>query len=230
MTTYFILQPPDSERLMANDSEMAPGREAQWEYGNCPITPDHTYSGHRISPLYLQVRHNRRDEAMIWFGSLGSGFVVQETLLNEFEKCGFTGYQTRSATVRFRDGSISTEYREFIVTGWAGMARPESGIRLVKNCPACLMKRYSAISDYGNLIDWTQWTGDDFFIVWPMPLYTFVSDRFAQWLQTRRVKSFWLMGPEDRARLIGKNGFGPGRLSDYLPEELAIKYGRPLGL
>ena len=116
------------------------------------------------------------------------------------------------------------------MTGWAGMARPESGIRLVKNCPSCLMKRYSAISDYGNLVDWTQWTGDDFFIVWPMPLYTFVSDRFAQWLQVRRVKSFWLMGSEDRARLIGKSGFGPGRLSDYLPEDLAIKYGRPLGL
>jgi hypothetical protein len=59
---------------------------------------------------------------MIWSGS---DCGVHESLIEAFEKEGFTGYRLEPATVRFRDSRISTEYREFLVTGWAGMVSPE---------------------------------------------------------------------------------------------------------
>src|SRR6266536_1266524 len=180
MITYFNLHRPESERLLGDCSEAAPGLEAQTEILPCPITKEHVGGSRRISPLYVQVKHDRRDDLMIW--CWGPGCVVHEQLLGDFAQQGFTGYQIRPATVRFRDGSTSIDYRELIVTGWAGMAAPESGIRVVKSCPACHWKTYSAFNDIERLIDWTQWTGDDFFIVWPLPLFTLITERVAQFL------------------------------------------------
>lgn len=195
----------------------------------CPISRDHWDVDRRISELYLELKHNRRDEQIIW----GAGFAVHERILGEFEKEGFTGYRTKPALVRFRDGATSSEYHEFIATGWAGMASPDSGVRLISSCTGCHHKEYSAITNYEHIIDWSQWTGDDFFIVWPIGWATLCSERVAQWLTAQKVKSFRLeRGFEMRRKvpIISKLGFVTGRLSDYLPEDLAIKYGRPLGL
>jgi hypothetical protein len=229
MVTYFHLRHPDSERLLADGSESAPGVKAQIDIAECPITSKHIDSRRRISPLFLQVKHICNDELMIWSWGL-NGNVVHERLLAEFEQQGFTGFQTKPATVRFHDGSLSSAYREFIVTGWAGMAPYESGIRLVESCPACHKKKYSRFTDVDHLIDWSHWTGGDFFVVWPMPRFTLITERVAEWLLSQRVKSFALGSLEDIDPAALRFGFGPGRLSDYLPEDLAIKFGRPLGI
>jgi hypothetical protein len=147
-----------------------------------------------------------------------------------FEQQGFTGYRVGPATVRFRDGVVSNEYSELIVTGWAGMASPDSGIQVVKSCPACHWKKYSGITDVEKLIDWSQWTGEDFFIVWPLPKFTLITERVAMHLLNTNVKSFHLKGLADDDRRVGSSGFTVGRLSGSIPEDLAIKYGRPLGL
>lgn len=228
MTTYFNLRGPFSEHLLADGSQSAPGVKAQKEIIRCIVNREHIDRRRRVSPLFLQVKHDRRDEEMIW--SWGDGYVVHEQLLAEFEQQGFKGYRTGPATVQFGDGSISDLYREFIVTGWAGVAPPESGIRVVESCPGCYWKRYSPIANYEKLIDWSQWTGDDFFIVWPMPLLTLITSRVAQWLLSHNVKSFHLQGFEDRPPLITSLGFTVGKLSEFLPEDLAIKYGGPLGI
>jgi len=225
MITYFNLHRPNSDRLIGDNKS----------YGNrerisCPITAEHLDGSRRIGPISIQMDHNSRDEMMIW--CYLEGPVVHEQLLAEFAQQGFTGYRTKPATVRFRDGSVSTEYQEFIVTGWAGMASPESGIQVQvkKSCPVCHWKNYSGITNYEKLIDWSQWTGDDFFIVWPMPLYILITERVAQWFLGRGVKSFCLKELDDFDQPVGTAGFCPGLLSNYFPEDLAIKYGRPLGL
>lgn len=64
--------------------------------------------------------------------------------------------------VRFRDGSETKEYREFVVTGWAGIASPESGAQLVQSCTGYPYMEYSAITNYADVVDWSQWTGEDF--------------------------------------------------------------------
>lgn len=195
----------------------------------CPISPLHDGGHRRVGPLYLEVKHDRRDELIIW----GHGLAIHEKTLDGFEKGGFTGYRVRPATVRFRDGATSTEYREFIVTGWAGVASPESGVHLVESCPACLRKEYTPITNFEKVIDWSQWTGEDFFVVWPMMGYRLVTERVAKWLLAHKVKSFRLekeFEVRKRDSIISKLNIPAGRLSLYFPEDLASKYGKPLGL
>ena len=113
------------------------------------------------------------------------------------------------------------------------MASPESGVRLLKSCPGCSRKEYGAITNYEKVIDWTQWTGEDFFIVYPMAAYKLCTERVAQWLLGHKVKSFHLekgFAQRERDSILSKYGFLAGRLSSYLPEDLAIKYGKPLRL
>jgi len=223
MVSYFILHSPDSERLSGDGSENI----RKEEHMLCSISPDHIEGRRGPGVIFLQMEHNQRDELMIWWLF---GCVVHERLLEEFRQQGFTGFQVKPAVVRFRDGETSTEYHEFIVTGWAGMASPESGVRLEKSCPGCRWKKYSGITSPEKLVDWSQWTGEDFFIVWPKPSYRLVTQRVAQWLLSHKVKSFKLMTFNDIEPWYAKLGSSPGRLSNYLPEDLALRYGRPLGI
>jgi hypothetical protein len=220
MITYFNLHRPESERLLADDSEGSRCIEKL----PCPISHEHVDGLRRVSDLALEVKHDSRDEKIVWRWI--EGCVVHESLVAEFRKGGLTGYRLRPSTVRFRDGGISKDYQELIITGWAGIARPESGIRVTKRCPRCQWKKYSSLRDVERLIDWSQWSGGDFFIVWPLPGFILITERVAELLLSLDIKSFQLRGLQE----IGSFGFTVARLSDFMPEDLAIKYGRPLGL
>jgi hypothetical protein len=223
MAEYFHLDRPASDRLSAFDSVDEP-----YEVSLCPATSGMSQhrSIRRIHDLELEVKHRKRDELMIWalFGR-----VVHASLVAEFEKRGFTGFRLRPASVRFRDGYLSHDYYELIVTGWAGLARPESGIRLLEDCPGCGYKKYSGLEDAARLIDWSQWTGDDFFIVWPLPAFTLITARVAETLQSLAVKSYVLGSLRSRElrekpeRLRAHFGFSVGRLSQFMPEDVAVQ-------
>ncbi|HET9408154.1 MAG TPA: hypothetical protein VFO39_13020 [Candidatus Sulfotelmatobacter sp.] len=211
---------------MADTMKGAP--EEKHEILRCPITDEHLDGSRRVSELALQVKHNHTDESIIW--AWVDGCVIHQRLLEEFAKREFSGYRLRPATVRFRDGAISKDYRELVVTGWAGVARPESGIRIVKSCRVCHWKNYSDLRDAEQLIDWSQWTGEDFFIVWPLPKFTLITEQVAHLLLELGVRSFALRGLQDLNPLGLKFGFTVARLSNFLPQDLAEKYGKPLDL
>ena len=218
--TYFILEAPDTERLLAE----APNE--QHEIVRCPSGHMSVYR--RIGDLALEVKHNKKDEKIIW--AWISGCVLHKSILAEFEHHGFTGYRLRPATVRFRHGTVSDQYEELVVIGSAGAARPESGIRPTKKCEICHTIRYSAPTDCSQIIDWDQWTGDDFFVVWPLPRNILITERVAELLLKLGVKSYRLGGFQDFHPVIWTTGILPLRLSNYLPADLVAKYGPPLGL
>jgi hypothetical protein len=168
---------------------------------------------------------------MIW---LNAGPVVVHTaLLGEFQSNGITGYRTTQATVYFRDGSVSQEYSQITVVGWAGIARPESGVQLIEKCPGCELRRYSGMESAENLIDWNQWSGDDFFLEWPLVNFILVTKRVVDLLSALKVKSYRvasLRKYENRNLPVSYQGFTVGRLSMYMPSDVAIKYGQPYGL
>lgn len=224
MIEYFHLAATYSDRLMADDNESYKNR-MRWP---CPISGDHSDGSRRIGTLKMRVKHNFHRQPMIW-GWI-EGYVVHESLLAEYQKQGFTGYRTRPAIIQFRDGSTSNEYQEFIVTGWGGMATPESGVHVDKSCPACHWKHYSPITNYEKLIDWSQWTGDDFFMVWPLPRSILITEMVAEVLRKQKSRAFRLARLQDCDPLVAKFGFTVGRLSGFMPEDLAIQYGTPLGL
>lgn len=204
-------------------------QHGQWRHEPCPIGGSHKARGYRLGELHHYLRHNRRNEHITWGGDV----AIHASVLEEFAKEGFTGFRTKPAKVTFLDGMTSDEYREFIVTGWAGVARPESGMRLLDSCPGCLWKDYGPIRDFSRVIDWDQWTGEDFFIVWPLTRHRLCTERVSKWLKGSGIRSFRLgRGFELLEKKKDSLNFGipRGPLSQYLPEDLAIKYGRPLGL
>jgi hypothetical protein len=228
MMTYFHLASPDDERLIAKPMQGVPAPTL--DVYPCPISANrdkHIDGCRRVGDLAQQVDHNDRNQLMTWSGpGSHAGCLVHEGLLEEFESRGLTGYRTQPATLRFRDGRVTQEYRELVVTGWGGMAHPASGIQVVEHCPSCRWKRYSPLRCAELLVDWKQWNGEDFFIVWPLPGYTLITGRVADLLLSHDVHSFELAGLDN----AGRFGFSVGRLSGFLPLDLALKFGAPLGL
>jgi hypothetical protein len=229
MVEYFRLESPDAQRLLASAERSVPN-----EIRPCPITEgmDQHRSFRAMGDLRLEVKHNDAEQLLIfdWL----QGPVVHARLLEEFAERGFTGYRLRPATVRFRNGNLSSDYSELIVTGWAGVAPAESGIQLIEACSGCGYKKYSSLKHPEKLIDWAQWTGEDFFIVWvwPLPKYLLITKRVADTLAELKVRSYQLenmLAPRQPA-FSTDFGHSVGALSGFLPEDLAITYGHPLGL
>ena len=221
---FWFLDLPKSERLFGvSEGEL----RSQVTMGVCPVDPYHRRVKRTWQPLDVEVKHNKRDETMIWVGT-PSRILVHESILNDLQKLGFSGHHPMPATIRFRDGSQSYEYSELVVTGWGGVAPEASGIRITQECPACGRKRYSATTDASQLIDRNQWSGDDFFIVWPLPRFVLITERVKHYLEAARTKSFSLK-PQARFQ-PHPSGSVPGSLLSYMPEEFAAKHGRALGL
>ena len=114
------------------------------------------------------------------------------------------------------------------MTGWGGVAPPESGIRLVEKCEGCGYLRYSGCENSERLIDVSQWDGSDFFIVWPLTGFIMVTDRVAKLIQENRLRGVVLKATGKLTFHTG--GFTPGRLSYWMPEARARQLGRDLGI
>jgi hypothetical protein len=225
MVSFYQFQGPSSYELLADSNAIS----QQWEYSSCPAGGKHGKSGRRIGPLHYVVKHSDRQEHIIW----GPQIAVHKSVVERLETEGFSGFRTQPAKVTFSDGTTSDEYKEFTVTGWAGVVLPESGMRLLYSCPGCLWKNYGPITDFNNVIDWEQWTGEDFFFVWPLIGQRLCTERAAKWLEASGLRSFCLghgfeLLESKKERL--NFGIPRGPLSRVLAEDLAIKYGRPLGL
>lgn len=119
---------------------------------------------------------------------------------------------------------------ELIVTGWGGMADERSGIREKERCSGCGHIRYTEISNPTHIVDLTTWDGSDIFMVWPMPLYRFVTERFVQLVRDSGFTgvSFAQAFPALRQGVSG--GFTPGRLSQFMPLSRAHLLGKELDI
>jgi len=122
----------------------------------------------------------KKRHPMIW--TVYRECLVHEDLIRAFRKEAFSGFELRDAAVRFRDGSIESElYKELIVTGWGGRARPESGIRFLRQGERCGTRWYTDRTNPESVFNEAEWDGSDFFRIWPLPLtYTMITDRLAQ--------------------------------------------------
>jgi len=231
---FYLLSDPGSDRLQAIPEDgwgpggANPPRCTTGGHARCVTPPGDAYLD---AAANVRVSHNKRDEDLIWTWPVRQFVVAHDRFVARMQSEGFSGYSLRPATVRFRDGSLSNEYKRLLVTGWGGLARPESGVRLAKACPGCLFQSYSPLSDAGELIDRDQWSGEDFFIVWPMQYFIFVTGRLAGFLRSSGLKSFSLhILDKETKPLVGDCGFGVGSLGENFPRQLALKYGGPLGI
>ena len=193
----------------------------------CPVDPDHRMSRYNADTLSVALSSTRvKDIVWTW----GSDLLVQDHVLTFLRSNGITGFTANKADVRFKNRSAMPPPRlwEILVTGWGGMAREQAGIELVKSCPGCGYRKYS-IAHPTRLVDPDQWDGSDFFMVWPLPAYFFLSDRAASLLKHSGYKGFKLI-PATQINVKPGETVTPGSLSFWMPADRAMLLGGPLGI
>lgn len=200
--------------------------EMELEQIICPINKGHQRGGKRLTDLSVTLPSGTvQDFVWTWQNEC----LLQDHVLELLQANGLTGFEVKPVKAKFRYALNRKPPRmwELVVTGWAGMASPESGIRLVERCDGCGHIRYSGCTDPGKIVDLSQWNGNDFFIVWPLPKFIFVTDRLVRVIRDNRLTGVNLMLPNT---LDLSSGFSPGRLSYWMPEQRAHEIGEALGI
>jgi hypothetical protein len=220
---FFLLSKPKSDRCVADlDSE----NPYQSDKIICRIFPDHRRA-RRVSPLNMIVPCNSPPDIIFtWM----SECLIQERARKIFEDEGLTGFSTRPATAKVQATRALLDVSELIVTGWGGIAPASSGIREVERCEGCGFLRYSGIEEPSKLIDTGNWDGSDFFMIWPLPRYRFVTQRVVEVCKRHGVSGvdFSRNFPAPSGKVI--SGYSPGRLSYCMPADRAHQLGDPHGI
>lgn len=215
------------------DKPKSTGLGADWtpdmdcETIRCPITDGHQRAGRRLSDLKVVLPPHGPVEDVVWM-QWGRECLLQDHVLKLLKDAGFTGFDVKPVTAEFkRTGRECPKLWELVVTGWAGMASAEAGIQLVQKCDGCGLIRYSGTNSPSALIDESQWDGSDFFVIWPLPMFIFVTDRVANLIREYQLTGVVLVQPSD---LHLSSVIGPERLSYYMPEQRARELGAALGI
>jgi len=217
----------------------APNREERAEWDDimdlekiiCSEDDGHMRSGKRTTDLNVVLKEGDVED---FVQTQYSEWMIQDHVLRTFQNEGLSGFEVKHVTARFRKSKApAPNLWEIIVTGWAGMASQESGITLdiVRSCPGCGMLCYTGATHPDKIIDRSQWDGSDFFMVWPLPRFVFLSDKAAEVIKKNGFTGINLQ----RAEALTFSpyvipGFGPGRLHYFMPIERAHELGDPLGI
>ena len=224
-STFFHLGSGTSTSRLA---EWAPG-EVDVETVTCPANEGHQHPGKRLTDLSVILPGNTvEDIVWTWY----SECLLTDRALELFKAAGFTGFQVRRVKARYKRADAEPPCLwELVMTGWAGVASPESGIRLTECCPACGYMAYSAWTHPNKLIVPSQWDGSDFFMIWPLPGKIFLTKRAAHAMRESDLSGGVLKRPEELTwSSIVIPRISPGRLSYHMPEKRARELGEPLGL
>ena len=204
-------------------------------FGECPANPKHRTLGRRLTPLAIVLDKEPQD-FMTTNGGLWP-WVVSDRVRAIFAEHCVTGFALFPVKTRYaakeRSGTrrVSPRMWELQVTGWGGIAPAESGVSRMHehDCAGCGMLRYSPITDASRFVDERQWDGSDLFLVWPAPSRLFLSPRVAEIIRRHGFTGCVLRGLpelEKEARdPVGRMGFGPLRLSRYMPADRARLLG-----
>jgi hypothetical protein len=205
--------------------------EAEWAEGNDyqTISDGETCAWLFNRPFRCIVRKQQMAD-IIWSGWIQC--LISDHVLNLFRDESITGFEVHRADPRlmFPHEPKDAIYWLLTVTGWGGMARAESGITRLRDSAGLDRLVYSRCTNPGEIIDANQWDGSDFFLVWPLPNYWWVTSKVATLLNKHKLKRFRIVPPQELTFGIesGEIGFSPGRLRQYFSEERAKQIGGPL--
>jgi hypothetical protein len=197
----------------------------------CPVCSGHQRAGKRLTDLNV-VLSNDPVEDFVW--TWYSECMLHDRVLDIFRRHEFSGLEVKPVAARFENSpEPPPTLWELVVTGWAGMAHPDSGIRLDDSgsCKSCGLLHYTEITDAEQLIDQSRWDGSDFFMVWPLPRFVFVTKRVANVIRDHHLTGVRIQPVSElkpSPHVIP--GYSPGRLSYWMPEKRARELGEPLGI
>lgn len=205
---------------------------ADWDEGvaldqvTCPIHPGHIRAGRRIGELRVVLPARSKTHDVMW--TWGSGCLLNDRVISLFKNAKVSGYELRPVAARWGppgQGEVP-RFWELVVTGWAGVATPDSGVKIVEKCSGCGHTVYSGVSSALSLFDNRNWDGSDLFIVWPLPLRRLATTRVRDLLVEHRVTGMRLVPGE----ALRTGTLTPGRLSYFMPDARARELGIPLGI
>jgi len=198
-----------------------------WEGIVCTADPRHQRAGRRVTTLHLGITGSKLTD----FSRTLLDFVITDHALTVLKTAGLTGFTVKPTVIdsypKGFDPQSIPKLWELQVTGWGGMAPVESGMQLIKSCSACGSLKYSGTEHVEQILDETQWDGSDFFFVWPLPKYIFVTERAAKIIHDKQLTGVRLLNSSELGQVEGAS---PGRLHYYLPEAHAHELGDPLGI
>jgi hypothetical protein len=219
---FYLLHEPNENGCVADLNESDP---YEMEKIRCPIKSGHA-RGRRNSQLDMVVPCDPAPDVIFtWM----SECLIQEPVRLIFESEGLTGFSALPAKAKIKKTGAAIPVHELAVTGWGGMAPQATGIREVERCPGSGHLRYSALEAPEKLIDPNSWDGSDFFMIWPLPRFRFVTERVVETCQRHGITGlvFLQNWPTTRTK---STGYSPGRLSYYMPKERAHLLGDALGI
>lgn len=192
----------------------------------CQINPGHK-RGTRREKLDLVLPCSRPpDFVFTWM----SECLIQSSVLRALTHNQITGFETRPARATIKKTRAIVDVEELVVTGWGGIADERSGIREIERCPECGFVRYSGVSDPTHILNRASWDGSDIFMVWPLPLYRFVTERFVQVVRDSGFSGVSFVQAFPALKRGVSSGFTPGRLSQFMPSSRARLLGEGLDI
>ncbi len=217
---FWRLENPDRSREVADWDD-----GVELEQVICPRFPGHQRAGKRIGDLKVVLQGHAVGD-FIWVLDV----AIRDRVLRLLRDSGITGFEVRRVAARFAHSrEPAPALWQVVVTGWAGTAKPESGIHLdeSRSCQFCGHLRYTGLINAHELVDPTKWDGSDFFMVWPMPGYILVTRRVVDIILEHGLTGVRCTPVSE---LEATDGFAPGRLHYYMPEPRARQLGEPLGI
>ena len=218
LSEFFCLSSPDSSRRFAEWTE-------QMDFEGISCSLDGPRAGKRLTDLDVVLPDLPvQDFVWTWYSEL----LIQDKVLDMFKTEGFSGFRVKHINARFKSLSKKPpRLWELVVTGWGGVAPVESGVRLVRSCQECGYTKYSDITDPSKF-NASQWDGSDFFMIWPMPKFVFITSRVAGMIKKHKLRGAMIRNIREME--TSKSGFSPGRLSNWMPDARAQEIGEPLGI
>lgn len=141
--------------------------------------------------------------------------LIEKDILEALQSAKFTGVKFRSVELyTTTDTPIGRRVFELQVAGWGGMAPPESGIRVIKECSHCKRRIYSGYSNADRIFSPEAWDGSDFFLIWPIPRYTFVTKRVADFITKAEYSGLRIKSLDKLPKSIAGT-YTPGHLGDW---------------
>jgi len=141
--------------------------------------------------------------------------IIEEDILDSLKSAKFSGVKFQPVELfTTTETPIGRRAFETVVTGWGGMAAPESGVRVIEECRYCRRRVYSGFTDPTRLFSPEAWDGADFFIIWPMPRFTFVTKRVADIIDRSEYSGVRVRKLDKFPKSIA-GGYSPGHLADW---------------
>ena len=203
--------------------------EMDLESVTCPLHEEHQRPGRRLTDISVSLPTQTVGD-VVW--TWQSECLISDKVLEIFRTKGLTGFDVKPVKASFKESKTKPpKLWELIVTGWAGIAPAESGIRLIQHCSACGQNIYSAWTRGDKLVDVSQWDGKDFFIVWPLPRHILVTQKVANSIRESSISGVVLKPVNELVfptSVVPR--LSPGRLSYHMPEKRASELGSSLGI